>query len=130
MIPFGLLTKLIPTGLKVGMSIMNNRRETKRLESVAQMRHMEKIANGELEYKETVIKNQQSGWKDEFVLILVSAPVMLLIWSIFSDDPDIRQKVDMFFEYFGNMPFWYQALFIGVVSAIYGLKGADIIKKK
>jgi len=55
---------------------------------------------------------------------------MLLIWSIFSDDPDIRQKVDMFFEYFGNMPFWYQALFIGVVSAIYGLKGADIIKKK
>jgi hypothetical protein len=28
------------------------------------------------------------------------------------------------------MPFWYQALFIGVVSAIYGLKGADIIKKK
>jgi hypothetical protein len=27
------------------------------------------------------------------------------------------------------MPFWYQALFIGVVSAIYGLKGADIMKK-
>jgi hypothetical protein len=37
---------------------------------------------------------------------------------------------EMFFEYFNNMPFWYQALFIGVVSAIYGLKGADIIKKK
>ena len=29
MIPFGLLTKLIPPGLKVGMSIMINRRETK-----------------------------------------------------------------------------------------------------
>jgi hypothetical protein len=28
------------------------------------------------------------------------------------------------------MPFWYQALFIGVVSAIYGLKGADIIGKR
>ena len=41
-----------------------------------------------------------------------------------------NQKVEMFFEYFNNMPFWYQALFIGVVSAIYGLKGADIIKKK
>ena len=67
---------------------------------------------------------------DEFVLILVSAPVMLLIWSIFSDDPDIMMKVDMFFEKFNNMPFWYQALFIGVVSAIYGLKGADIIKRK
>ena len=94
------------------------------------MKHAERMSLGELEYKKTVIQNNQQGWKDEFVLILVSSPVMLLIWSIFSDDPDIRQKVDMFFEYFGTMPFWYQALFIGVVSAIYGLKGADIIKKK
>jgi cell division protein FtsX len=39
-------------------------------------------------------------------------------------------KVDLFFDKFNNMPFWYQALFIGVVSAIYGLKGADIIKRK
>jgi len=74
--------------------------------------------------------NNNQGWKDEFVLILVSAPVMLLIWSIFSEDPEIMMKVEMFFEYFNSMPFWYQALFIGVVSAIYGLKGADIIKKK
>jgi hypothetical protein len=50
--------------------------------------------------------------------------------SIFSDDPEIMEKVDKFFNQFNNMPFWYQALFIGVVSAIYGLKGADIIKKK
>ena len=54
---------------------------------------------------------------------------MLLIWSIFSDDPEIMTKVDNFFNKFNSMPFWYQALFIGVVSAIYGLKGADIMKK-
>ena len=29
-----------------------------------------------------------------------------------------------------NLPYWYQAIFIGVVSAIYGLKGADIMRKK
>ena len=46
-----------------------------------------------------------------------------------NSDPEIMKKVEMFFEYFNNMPFWYQALFIGVVSAIYGLKGADIIKR-
>ena len=33
-------------------------------------------------------------------------------------------------EYFKNLPYWYQAIFIGVVSAIYGLKGADIMRKK
>ena len=126
----GLLTKLLPSGIKLGMEIMKNKQNTRRLESVAEMKHMERMATGELEYKQAVMQNNQQGWKDEFVLILVSAPVMLLIWSIFSDDPEIMKKVEMFFEYFNNMPFWYQALFIGVVSAIYGLKGADIIKRK
>ena len=93
------------------------------------MKHMERMATGELEYKQAVMNNNQQGWKDEFVLLLVSAPVMILIWSIFSDDPAIMEKVDKFFTQFNNMPFWYQALFIGVVSAIYGLKGADIMKK-
>ena len=122
--------KLVPGIIKTGMSIASNRRKTKELESVAEMKHAERMASGELEYKKAVITNNQQGWKDEFVLILVSAPIMLLIWSIFSDDPSIMEKGEKFFEQFNNMPFWYQALFIGVVSAIYGLKGADIMKKK
>ena len=47
-----------------------------------------------------------------------------------SDDPNKQQKLDMFFDKFSNLPFWYQSLFIGVVASIYGLKGADIFKKK
>ena len=125
----GLLTKLLPTGIKVGMEIVKNRQQTKRLESVAEMKLMERMASGELEYKKAVIANNQQGWIDEFVLILVSAPVMIFIWSIFSDDPAIMEKVDKLFDQINNMPFWYQALFIGVVSAIYGLKGADIMKR-
>ena len=125
----GIITKLLPSGIKLGMEIMKNKQNTKRLESVAEMKHMERMATGELEYKQAVMNNNQQGWKDEFVLLLVSAPVMILIWSIFSDDPAIMEKVDKFFTQFNNMPFWYQALFIGVVSAIYGLKGADIMKR-
>jgi|TARA_R110000824_G_scaffold219061_1_gene405913 uncharacterized ion transporter superfamily protein YfcC len=124
----GLLAKLLPSGIKLGMDIVKNRNQSKRLESVAELRHMEKMANGEVEYQKAVMTNNNQGWKDEFVLILVSSPVMLLIWSIFSDDPEIMEKVEKFFQQFNNMPFWYQALFIGVVSAIYGLKGADIMK--
>ena len=121
--------KLVPGIIKTGMSIASNRRRSKELESVAEMKHAERMASGELGDKKAIITNNNQGWKDEFVLILVSAPVMLLIWSIFSDDPEIMTKLEKFFEQFNNMPFWYQALFIGVVSAIYGLKGADIMKK-
>jgi hypothetical protein len=45
-------------------------------------------------------------------------------------DPTIQEKIDVFFDKFANLPFWYQSLFIGVVASIYGLKGADIFKKK
>ena len=121
---------IISGAFKVGAHVMKNRQQTKILISDAEKVHAQKMANGEVEYQKAVMNNNNQGWKDEFVLILVSAPVMLLIWSIFSEDPEIMAKVATFFDHFGNMPFWYQALFIGVVSAIYGLKGADIMKKK
>ena len=120
--------KLVPGMIKTGMSIAANRRKAKELESIAEMNHAQKMADGQIDYQKAVMDNNNQGWKDEFVLILVSSPVMLLIWSIFSDDPEIMEKVEKFFQQFNNMPFWYQALFIGVVSAIYGLKGADIMK--
>ena len=98
--------------------------------SDAQMRHAEKMSTGEIEYNAKIIESNDKGWKDEFVLILVSLPILLLAYSVFSDSPDIRQRLDLFFEYFKNLPYWYQAIFIGVISAIYGLKGADIMRKK
>jgi len=122
--------QLLPTVLKTGASIFANRQKAKVLMSDAELLHAQKMANGEVEYQAAVRQSNDKGWKDEFVLILVSAPVILLIWSVFSDDPNIQQKLDMFFDKFSNLPFWYQSLFIGVVASIYGLKGADIFKKK
>ena len=121
---------LAKMALKTGSHIYQNKQKSKQLMSDAALLHSEKMANGEIEYKTKVIESNDNGWKDEFVLILVSLPILLLVWSIFSDDPEIRIKLDLFFEYFKQLPYWYQAIFIGVVSAIYGLKGADIMRKK
>ena len=126
----GPLLSILPTVLKTGASIFANRQKAKILMSDAELLHAQKMANGEVEYQAAVRQSNDKGWKDEFVLILVSAPVILLIWSVFSDDPDIQDKLHMFFEQFNNLPFWYQTLFVGVVASIYGLKGADIFKKK
>jgi uncharacterized ion transporter superfamily protein YfcC len=126
----GPLLSLLPTVLKTGASIFANKQKAKILMSDAELLHAQKMANGEVEYQAAVRQSNDKGWKDEFVLILVSAPVILLIWSVFSEDPDIQAKLHMFFEQFNNLPFWYQTLFVGVVASIYGLKGADIFKKK
>ena len=121
---------LLSMGIKTGAHLYKNRQITKQLMSDAQMRHAEKMCTGEIEYKAKVIESNDQGYKDEFVLILISIPIIILAWSIFSDDPEIHTKLTLFFEYFNQLPYWYQAIFIGVVSAIYGLKATDIMKKK
>ena len=125
-----MILDVVKLAIGAGTHIMKNRQQRKMLESDAAMLHAQKMANGEIEYQAAVRQSNDKGWKDEFVLILVSAPVILLIWSVFSEDPDIQQKLHMFLEQFNNLPFWYQTLFVGVVASIYGLKGVDIFKKK
>ena len=121
---------LLSLGIKTGSKIYQNKQRTKQLLSDAQMLHAEKMAKGEIEYKAKIIESNDNGYKDEFVLILISIPILILGYSIFTDDIEIRNKLELFFEYFNKLPYWYQAIFIGVVSAIYGLKGADIMRKK
>jgi hypothetical protein len=121
---------LIPTIFKTGAEIYKNHKQSELLESEAEKRHYERMASGEIEYQRDVYDDQQKGWKDEFVLIIVCIPIMLLSYAIFTDDPLIKSKLDLFFDYFGKFPTWYQWLIVGIFSAIYGLKPTlDIFKK-
>ena len=121
---------LISLGVKTASHLYKNKQQTKMLMSDAQRTHAEKMAKGELEYKAKIIESNDQGWKDEFVLVLVSTPIIVLVYSIFSDDPDLKTKIDLFFAYFKELPMWYQILFVSVVGAIYGIKGTELIKRK
>jgi len=123
--------KLVPGMIKTGMSIASNRRKAKELESVAEMNHAQRMADGQIEYKKAVMNNQNQGWKDELVLIIVVLPIVVLSWSVFSGDPQAKEKLDLFFEYFNNFPEFYKWLVLGIFGSIYGLKpGMDLFKKK
>ena len=115
---------------KAGSHIYQQRQKTKMLMADAESKHAERLASGELEYKKEIIKSNDQAFKDEFVLILVSLPILLLVWSVFSDDPEIKTKIDLFFKYFKELPMWFQILFVSVVGAIYGIKGTDIMRRK
>ena len=121
---------LISMGVKAGTHIYKNRQQTKMLMSDAEKRHALAMAKGEKEYQGKLLNSRDSDWKDEFILLLLSAPIVLLAWAVFSDDPAAMEKMKLFFEYFSQLPFWYQTIFVGVIASVYGLKATDLIKRK
>ena len=100
------------------------------LMSDAQAKHAQKMASGELEYSGKLLEARQSDWKDEAVLIILTLPILVIAWGVFSDDPGAAEKIKMFFEQFQQLPSWFTNLWILVVASIYGIKGTQIFKGK
>ena len=94
----------------------------------AQAAHAEKMASGELEYSGKLLEARQSDWKDEAVLVILTLPILVIAWGVFSDDPDASAKIKEFFEQFQQLPSWFTNLWILVVASIYGIKGTQIFK--
>ena len=115
---------------QVGGHLFKNRQRTKMLMSDAQLKHAEKMSTGQLEYSGKLLEARQSDWKDEFILLLLSLPILMLSIAVYSDDPTAMDKMKLFFEYFSDLPYWYQAIFVGVIASVYGLKATDLIKRK
>ena len=96
--------------------------------SDAQLMHAEKMARGEEQYQGKLLEARQTAYKDEFVLVIISAPIIVLMWAVMSDDPEAMEKVKLFFEYFQSLPSWFTNLWILVVASIFGIKGTQVFR--
>ena len=118
----------IKLAVSTGSKLYANRQRTKQAMSDARLMHAERMARGEEAYQGKLLEARQSDWKDEFVLCILSAPVLVLIWAVMSDDPAAMEKVKLFFEYFSTLPSWFTNLWILVVASIFGIKGTQIFR--
>ena len=118
----------IKLAVSAGSKIYENKQKTKMAMSEAQLMHADKMARGESEYQGKLLEARQSDWKDEFVLLVLTAPILVIAWGVFSDDPGAAEKIKMFFEQFQQLPSWFTNLWILVVASIYGIKGTQIFK--
>ena len=115
-------------GLNAATHIYKKKQETKMAMADAQHMHASKMAKGESEYQGKLLEARQSDWKDEFVLLVLTAPILVIAWGVFSDDPGALDKVKTFFEHFAALPTWFSTLWILVVGSIFGIKGTQIFK--
>jgi|TARA_A100001201_G_scaffold51769_1_gene51288 hypothetical protein len=119
---------LAKMALQAGTHIYKKKQETKMAMADAQHMAASKMARGETEYQGKLLEARQSDYKDEFILIILSAPVLVLAWAVMSDDPTAMEKVKLFFEYFSTLPTWFTNLWILVVASVYGIKGTQIFR--
>ena len=118
----------IKLALNAGTHIYKKKKETQMRMADAQYMHAEKMARGEESYQGKLLESRQSDWKDEFVLIVLTLPILIIAYGVFSDAPGASAKIKEFFEQFQQLPSWFTNLWILVVASIYGIKGTQIFK--
>ena len=120
----------IKLAVNAGSHIYKKKQETKMMMANAQASHAEKMAKGEIEYSGKLLEARQADYKDEAILIILSLPIAILAYGVFSDDVEAMEKIKVFFEHFQQLPSWFTNLWILVVASVYGIKGTQIFKGK
>ena len=118
----------IKLAVQAGSKIYANKQKAKVAMSEAQLLHAEKQSRGEEAYQGKLLEARQNDYKDEVVLIILTLPILVLAYGVFSDDVESIEKINLFFEHFQNLPSWFTNLWILVVASIFGIKGTQIFR--
>ena len=114
--------------LQAGSKIYANRQRTKMAMSDAQLMHAQKMASGEESYQGKLLESRDNDFKDEIVLAILTLPIIVLAYGVWSNDPGAMEKINIFFEHFSNLPKWFTNLWILVVASVFGIKGTQIFR--
>ena len=102
--------------------------QAKVAEAKARATVAEKVAAGEVEWEGKMADASNDSWKDEFALVVLLAPAILVFI------PGMREYVKQGFEVLETLPDWYQYLLYIAISASFGIKGvgqaAKMLRKK
>ena len=120
---------LAKMALKTGSHIYQNRQKTKAAMSDEALMHAERMARGEESYQGKLLESRDNDYKDEIVLAILTLPIIVLAYGVWSNDPAAMDKINIFFEHFSSLPKWFTNLWILVVASVFGIKGTQIFRK-
>ena len=97
-------------------SYLDSKAVVKKAEAETKM----KIATGELDWDLAAMKATENSWKDEWITLLFSIPLILAFCGDWGN-----QIVQAGFTALEVMPDWYQYSLGGIVSASIGMRGVS-----
>ena len=101
--------------------VLKNKAEEKAAVHQAKMQVIQNTAS----WEQLMASASATSWKDEWFTILLSAPVVALMWGIGMNDVEIIDRIGLAFSELNRLPDWYQYLLFMAVSASFGIRGAD-----
>ena len=118
----------IKLAVSAGSKIYANTQRAKVAMSDAQLLHAERQARGEEAYQGKLLEARQTDYKDEVILAILTLPILVLAYGVWSEDPAAMDKIKIFFEHFQSLPTWFTNLWILVVASVFGIKGTQIFR--
>ena len=114
----GPITDLAGTWLNGKVEEKKAQAQTKVAKAQAEAIVMQKKATGEIDWDLEMAKGSASSWKDEWLTILFSIPVILAFV------PGMEEVVANGFARLNEMPEWYQYSLGVIVAASFGVRSA------
>ena len=118
----------IKLAVSAGSKIYANKQRAKVAMSDAQLLHAERQARGEEASQGKLLEARQTDYKDEVILAILTLPILVLAYGVWSEDPAAMDKIKIFFEHFQSLPTWFTNLWILVVASVFGIKGTQIFR--
>ena len=87
----------IKLAVSAGSKIYANKQRAKVAMSDAQLLHAERQARGEEAYQGKLLEARQTDYKDEVILAILTLPILVLAYGVWSEDPAAMDKIKMFF---------------------------------
>ena len=115
----GPLTELAGGWLKGKADAQAAAANLKLVEAEAKATIMKSAATSEAEWEKIMAQGSQSSWKDEWLTILFSVPLVLCFTGEWG-----RQTVSDGFAALETMPEWYQYTLGVIVAASFGVRSA------
>jgi len=104
---------------------INNRHEQSQAKHQAKLQ----VIQNDADWESKMADASANSWKDEWFALLLSAPIVAVMYGVGFGDVAVMSRVHDAFDALGNLPEWYQYLLFVAVTSSFGIRGADKLMK-
>ena len=108
----------VETKNKIAHSRAINTMDIEKASAQAKITEMSRLAESDKSYDTLAMKNMNSTWKDEFLILLHTFP----IWGYGLPSSELHKGLDRIWEMLGSAPYWWWLVYMGMVASTFGLR--------